>query len=57
MVVRVDDDELARAHALAEAGDEPIATMFRRWIKERYVVRFGEAAPPVPKLKHGAKIA
>ena len=52
MVVKVDDTELAKAHALAQAGDEPISMMVRRWIDERYTARFGEQVPPVPKLKH-----
>ena len=52
MVVKVDDGELAKAHALAQAGDEPISFMVRRWIEERYSARFGDAVPPVPKLKH-----
>ena len=54
MVVKVDEGELAKAHALAHAGDEPISFMVRRWIEERYSARFGDAAPPAPKLKHGA---
>lgn len=52
LVVRVDGGELARVHALAEAGDEPISMMLRRWIDERYAARFGEKVPPAPKLKH-----
>ena len=55
MVVKVDDGELAKAHALAQAGDEPISFMVRRWIEERYSARFGDAVPPVPKLKHGSR--
>ena len=54
MVVKVDDGELAKAHALAQAADEPISFMVRRWIEEGYSARFGGAAPPIPKLKHGA---
>ena len=52
LVVKVDDDELAKLHVLANAGDEPISVMLRRWISERYTARFGDIAPPVPKLKH-----
>ncbi len=52
LVVRVDSGELAKVHALAEAGDEPISMMLRRWIDERYVARFGDKAPPTPKLRH-----
>ena len=55
LMVKVDDDELAQLHALANAGDEPISVMLRRWLAERYVARFGEAAPPPPKLKHAPK--
>jgi hypothetical protein len=45
MVVKVDDGDLAKAHALAEPGDEPISFMVRRWIEERYSARFGDAVP------------
>jgi hypothetical protein len=48
MVLRVDDEELAMAHALAEAQDEPIARIVRRFIREQYVARFGVKPP----LKH-----
>ncbi len=53
MSIKVDGDELARLHALADAGDESIGAMVRRWTRERYLARFGDAAPPVPKLKPG----
>lgn len=52
LVVRVDDEELAMAHALADAGDEPIARVVRRMIRHEYADKFGTAKPPKPKLKH-----
>ena len=55
LVVRVDDEELAMAHALADAGDEPIARVVRRMIRHEYADKFGTAKPPKPKLKHAAK--
>jgi hypothetical protein len=51
LVLRVSDDELAMAHALAEAQDEPIARVVRRFIRDAYVERFGVTKPPKPKLK------
>ncbi len=55
LVIKVDDDELARFHALANAGDEPISVMLRRWLAERYTAKFGDAKPARPKLKHAPK--
>ncbi len=55
MVLRVSDDELAMAHALAEAQDEPIARIVRRIIRDQYVARFGVTPPPAPKLKHAPR--
>lgn len=52
MVLRVDDEELAMAHAIAEAQDETIARVIRRFIRHAYVERFGTKQPPTPKLKH-----
>lgn len=46
------DEELAMAHALADAGDETIARIVRRFIRDAYVERFGVQKPPKPKLKH-----
>ena len=53
MVLRVDDEELAMAHALAAAEDEPVARLVRRFLRNAYEARFGTAKPPPPKLKHG----
>lgn len=55
MVLRVDDDELAMAHALAEAQDEPIARIVRRFIRDAYGARFGGQPPPQPRTKHAPK--
>jgi len=41
MVLRVDDEELAMAHALAEAQDEPIARIIRRRVVRRRRYRQG----------------
>ncbi len=53
LVLRVSDEELAMAHALSDAQDEPIARVVRRFIRDAYVERFGVTKPPTPKLKHG----
>ena len=47
------DDELAKAHAVAAAGDESIGRYLRRVVVADYERRFGEAPPPSPKLKPG----
>lgn len=52
LVLRVSDDELAMAHALADVQDEPIARVVRRLLQHAYVERFGTKKPPTPKLKH-----
>jgi len=49
LVLRVDDEELAKLKAIAEAGDEPVAVLVRRWIKTHYAERFGEKKPPKPR--------
>ena len=54
MVLRISDEELAMAHALAEAQDEPISRIVRRFIGDAYRAKFGTKTPPTPKLKHGA---
>ena len=46
LVVRIDEKEHAMAHALAEVQDEPIARIVRRFIRDAYAARFGEAKPP-----------
>ncbi len=43
--VRVDEEELAMIHALAERTDEPVTRLVRRWIQQRYVEAFGVVAP------------
>lgn len=43
--VRVDENELAMIHALAERHDEPVTRLVRRWIQQRYVEAFGVTPP------------
>lgn len=54
--IRLDDSELATLHALAEHEDMPIGAMLRRWAKERWSARFGDAAPPATRTKFGDAI-
>lgn len=54
LVVRLDDAELAMAHRLSEAQDEPIARLVRNWIRRHYEASFGVAAV-APKLARGKK--
>lgn len=55
MVLRVSDEELGMAHAIATAENETIATVVRRFLREAYRARFGDIVPPAPRLKHGRK--
>ncbi len=50
--VRVDEEELAMIHALAERTDEPVTRLVRRWIQQRYVEAFGVVSPR--DVAHGA---
>jgi hypothetical protein len=52
LVVRVDADELAKLHRLADDRDEMISQMVRRWAHDAYASRFGAEPPPPARLKH-----
>ena len=41
--LRVSDGEHEMAHRLAKDEDMPVSMMLRRWIRQRYEARFGEA--------------
>ncbi|MGO8996014.1 MAG: hypothetical protein ACLQVI_22090 [Polyangiaceae bacterium] len=43
--MRISEDERAKLAALAEDDDMPSSMLVRRWIKQRYEARFGDAAP------------
>jgi hypothetical protein len=47
LVVRLDEQELAMAKAVAEATDEPMTRLVRRLLRDAYVSRFG-LTPPAP---------
>lgn len=47
------DPELARAHALAAAGDESVGRFIRRTINQHYEARFGDVPPPAATLRKG----
>ena len=51
MVVRLSDDEIAKAHRLADASDASIADMIRTFITSAYFAKWGDATAPAPKLK------
>lgn len=55
LVLRVSDEELAMAHAVANADDLPISAVVRRFLRETYAARFGDTTPPRPRLKHAKK--
>lgn len=56
MVVRMTDEELAKLHALAGDLREPFSVLVRRWVRDSYRARFGEATPPDVKLRNGGAI-
>ncbi len=56
LVVRLTAIEMAQIHALADEVREPIAVVIRRFIRETYRNRFGDAVPKAPTLKHGGKL-
>lgn len=51
LVVRVDDSEVAMAHALGEAADLPVSILVRQWIKSHYAAKFGDVEPGKLKSK------
>lgn len=55
LTVKMSDDELAKAHAIAEAGDESVGRYLRRVVAADYERRFGQAPPPPPRLRASAK--
>lgn len=54
--IRLDDNELARIHALAEREDVAIGAMVRRWLSDHWRAHFGDATPPATKTKFGDAI-
>lgn len=56
MVVQLTPIELAKIHQLAGELREPIAVVVRRWLRDAYCARFGDALPKAPTLKHGGKL-
>jgi hypothetical protein len=42
---RTTDEEHSKLRALAEDEGESASTMLRRWIRQKYEARFGEAPP------------
>jgi hypothetical protein len=56
LTIRLDDEELAKIHALADRGDEPISFMLRRWVNDHWRATFGDAAPPPTRTKFGAEV-
>jgi hypothetical protein len=56
MVIQPTPIELAQVHQIANEFREPIAVVVRRWIRETYRNRFGDAKPEAPTLKHGGRL-
>lgn len=55
LTIKMSDDELARAHAVADANDESIGRWLRRVVAHDYERRFGEAPPPPITLRPGPR--
>jgi hypothetical protein len=51
LTIRMTDAELAKAHAIADAGDESIGRYLRRVVSADYERRFGDAPPPALREK------
>lgn len=51
LVVRLDDAELAMAHRLSEAQDEPVARLVRKWIRQHYEASFGSTEATATKAR------
>ena len=47
--LRVSEDERDKIHAVADAQDETVAQLIRRFIRQRYEAQFGDAAPAPKK--------
>ena len=52
LTVKMTAEELARARAMAEAGDESVGRLIRGMVNSAYQARFGNVAPP----EHEARI-
>lgn len=53
LTIRMTDEELSQAHAVAEAGDESVGRYLRRVVAADYARRFGEAPAPKHTPKPG----
>lgn len=53
--IKLSAAEIAKAHALAAAGDESVARLLRRVINRDYEARFGDAPPPEVTLRPGPR--
>lgn len=51
LTVKMTDEELAKAHAVAEAADESVGRYLRRVVTSDYERRFGQSPPPALKLR------
>ena len=49
---RISEEERAKLQALADDEREPVSVVLRRWIRQRYEARFGDAKPSA--LRKGA---
>ena len=51
--LKLSSDEILRAHALADAGDESVGRYVRRLLAREYERLFGDAPPPKVKTRMG----
>ena len=55
LTVMMTEDELRKAHALADADDTSVGAYVRKVIEQHFSARFGSIPPPSVKLKPGPR--
>lgn len=53
LVVRLDDDEIEMAHAIATKRDVPVSQVIRQFIHDCYGALYGTAPPPKHRRRRG----
>jgi hypothetical protein len=55
LTVMMTEEELRKAHALADADDTSVGAYVRKFLEAHFAARFGSIPPPAAKLKPGPK--
>lgn len=53
LTVKMNDDEVLQAHALADHADDSVGRYLRRLLAREYARLFGDAPPPAVKTRMG----